>query len=315
VSIHNFAATALCFIGNTQSLNNDFIVLPAAREVFLRELLRCLLDRSAQWQIIVLRNLPATSANYRALVGILEEPGTKWRQNRTSIDSPYLVPSGSWEDYLASRTARTRKGLRNIQNSMHKAGEVSVRNIRTRAEFLSVKDEVFAVARQSWAEQGGDSLASPVNEAFFYDLALGSAAKGWLSLWTLSLNGKMIAIEFHLRAYGKDHAMRGHYLPEFASLSPGTYLEMQILKNAFEKPERVMTYDFCGSFENYKRKWTDSYVPHCDLEVFGHSLRARLVIILETVLVPLLKRALPQNCWDSKIFRVCGISTKRMDLK
>ena len=315
VSIHNFAATALCFIGNTQSLNNDFIVLPAAREVFLRELLRCLLDRSAQWQIIVLRNLPATSANYRALVGILEEPGTKWRLNRTSIDSPYLVPSGSWDDYLASRTPRTRKGLRNIQNSMHKAGEVSVRNIRTRAEFLSVKDEVFAVARQSWTEQGGDSLASPGNEAFFYDLALGSAAKGWLSLWTLSLNGKMIAIEFHLRAYGKDHAMRGHYLPEFASLSPGTYLEMQILKNAFEKSERVMTYDFCGSFENYKRKWTDSYVPHCDLEIFGNSLRARLVVILETVLVPLLKRALPQNFWDNKFFQVCGISTKRMDLK
>ena len=109
--------------------------------------------------------------------------------------------------------------------------------------------------------------------------------------------------------------MRGHYLPEFASLSPGTYLELHILKHAFEESDRVAIYDFCGSFESYKRKWTDSSVPHCDLEIFGDSPRARLVAAHETRLVPLLKRALPQDFWNHKIFRICGISTNRMDIK
>jgi CelD/BcsL family acetyltransferase involved in cellulose biosynthesis len=198
---------------------------------------------------------------------------------------------------------------------MHKAGEVSVTNIRTREEFLCVKDDIFSVAKQSWAEKGGDSLASPGNEKFFYDLALGSAAKERLSLWTLSLNGKMIAVEFHLKAYGKEHAMRGHYLPEFASLSPGTYLEMQILKNSFEEAERVQIYDFCGSFEGYKRKWTDSFVPHCDVEVFGASPRARLIAMNETKLVPLLRHALPQGFWNNRLFKMCGINSNRMEIK
>ena len=314
-TIHGIPATVVGFIENSQSLHNDFIVLPAVRELFLREVLRCLFEHSFQWEIIALKNLPGTSANYEALITILDESGKKWRQRPTLLDSPYLIPCGTWENYLAGRTSRTRKSLRHIENSMHKAGEVSVRNIRTGEEFLSVKDEVFGVAKQSWAEKNGDSLASFTNEKFFNDLALSTASRGWLSLWILELNGKMIAIEFHLKAYGKDHAMRGHYLPEFASLSPGTYLEMQILKNTFAEAERVRTYDFCGSFEEYKRKWTDSYAPHRDVEIFGDSMHARLLAIHETRLVPLLKRALPQNFWNHKLFKMCGINTKRMELK
>jgi CelD/BcsL family acetyltransferase involved in cellulose biosynthesis len=315
VSVHGLPATALCFIGNSQSLNNDFIVRPADRELFLGELVRYFFGHPEHWQLMVLKNLPSTSANYAALVKVLDASGKTWRQKQTSIDSPYLHPSGSWEDYLASRTTRTRKGLRNIQNNLRKAGEVSVRNIRTRDEFLDVEEEVFAVARQSWTEGGGDSLASPGNREFFHDLALVCAARGWLSLWTLSLDGRMIAVEFHLRAFGKEHAMRGHYLPEFAALSPGAYLELQILKHAFEEPERVGVYDFCGSFERYKRKWTDSYVAHCDLEIFGDSARARLVAAHENALVPLLQRALPPGFWNGRLFKICGINTRRMDIK
>jgi CelD/BcsL family acetyltransferase involved in cellulose biosynthesis len=195
---------------------------------------------------------------------------------------------------------------------MHKAGDVSIENIRTWDEFLLVKDEVFNVARQSWSEHGGDSMASPANEPFFNDLAYSSAQRGWLSLWTLRLNGTMIAVEFHLKAYGKEHAMRGHYLPEYAALSPGTYLEMQIIKSAFEEAEKVRVYDFCGSFDSYKKKWTDSFVAHHDMAIFNNRLYSRLVGFHETTAVPLLKRLFPRDFWNSRIFRICGIKTDRM---
>lgn len=314
-TIHGIPATVVGFIENNQSLHNDFIVLPAARELFLSEVLRYLADRCAGWEVIVLKNLPTTSSNFSALIEVLNETGRNWRQRPTPHDAPYLLPCGTWDDYLARRTTRTRKSLRNIENNMHKASEVTVRNIRTREEFLTVKDEVFRVAQQSWAEKNGDSLASAAHGEFFSYLALGAASRGWLSLWTLELNGKMIAVEFHLKAYNKDHAIRGHYLPEFASLSPGTYLEMQILKNTFEGTERVRLYDFCGSFEEYKKKWTDRATPHCDVEIFGDTVHARLIAFHETKLVPLLQRALPQNFWNHPVFKACGINTRRMELK
>jgi hypothetical protein len=312
VTIHGLPLTALCFIENNQSLNNDFIVAPAARETFFHELMRHLSAQSAQWDVTIFRNIPDTSINCGALVKILEGTGQKWLKNPTWFDSPYLVPTGTWMDFLAGRSTRTRKSLRNIQNGILKSGDVSVKNIHTREEFLLVKDEAFNVARQSWTEDHGDSMASPANEAFFNDLANVLAQKGWLSLWTLRLNGKMIAIEFHVKAYAKEHAVRSHYLPEFASLSPGTYLEMQIIKNAFNETEKVRVYDFCGSFENYKKKWTDTFVAHHDISIFNDRLYSRLIRFHEEVAVPLLRRIFPRNFWNSTLFRICGIKTDRM---
>jgi hypothetical protein len=312
-TVHGLPISAVCFIENNLSLHNDFIVLPAVRELFIKEVIGCLYEHHAKWEAIVFNNMPTTSANYASLTKILAETGRKWRQNPTWFDSPYLVPSCAWSDYLAGRTARTRKSLRNIENSMNKAGEASVRNIRTWAEFISVKDDIFNVMRESWAGKTGDSLASPANEAFFEELAQSATTKGWLSIWALYLNGKMIAVEFHLKAHGKDHAMRGHYLPEFAHLSPGTYLEMQILKSTFEDKDRVQQYDFGGSFETYKRKWTEESVSHMAIWVFGTRLYSRFVSFHEMITVPLLRRYFPQRFWNNKVFRIIGINPNRFD--
>ena len=316
VTIHGLPSTVVCFIENNQSPHNDFIVLPAVRELFLREIVRILFEQitSTRWDAIAFNKLPATSANYRMLVKILDEAGMNWRQEQP-LDSPYLTPSGNWIEFLASRSTKTRKTLRNIQNSIHKAGEVSVRNIRTWDEFQRVRDDVYFVAKQSWTEKIGDSLASPANEAFFNDLAQVTSAKGWLSLWTLYLNGKMIAIEFHLRAYGKEHAMRGHYLPEFASLSPGTFLEMNIIKNAFEEADRVQKYDFCGIADSYKRRWTDESVPHMAVMAFSNGIYSRFVAFHEAKTVPLLRQVFPQSFWNHKFFKICGINTNRLNIK
>jgi len=287
-SLHGLPVSKIGFIENRNSLHNDFIILPSYREIFLREVLMHLFEHASQWDVLLFNNLPTTSPNHGALLKILDEEG-KPRHQGPTFDSPYLTSSGTWSDYLASRSTRTRKSLRNIQNSMQKAGEVSVKNIRSWEEFQQVRADIYSVAQQSWTGTCGDSLATPVNEAFFDDLACSAAAKGWLSVWTLSLNGRMIAFEFHLKACAKEHAMRGSYLPGFAHLSPGTYLEMQILKHVFEKPDQVQKYDFGGSFDSYKRKWTDDAVPHCELKIFNDSIYSRFLLFHETKTVPVIK--------------------------
>ena len=314
-TIHGLPVTAVCFIENNQSFLNDFIVLPAFRERFLQQLMRLLFEQrgSAGWDAIFLNKLSTSSANYQALVKILNDTGRKWQEEQT-IDARHIIPSGSWADFLSSRSTRTRKTLRNIQNSIQKAGAVSVRHIRTLEEFQEVWGEVSRVARGSWTENIGDSMASPANESFFNDLARCAAAKGWLSLWTLCLDGKTIAIEFHLRAHGKEYAMRGHYLPEYGNLSPGTFLEMQVLKDVFEESDRLQKYDL-GNFYSYKRKWSDNSEPHMAVSVFNNRLYSRFVSFHEMKTVPALRRIIPQSFWEHKIFEVCGIKTRPFDLK
>ncbi|HJV66338.1 MAG TPA: GNAT family N-acetyltransferase [Geomonas sp.] len=310
--IHGLPATILCFIENNLSLHNELIVLPAYREEFLQELLRQLHEDAGSWDAVVFRNLPESSPNRLLLTELLEGFGNRYLQNPAWLQSPYLVPGGSWEEYLASRTLRARKSLRNIRNSVHNAGSAEVRRIRGKEEFRAVRDDFFEVTRKSWAGNSGDPLSTADNEVFYHELADLAAEKGWLSAWTLRLDGRTIAVEFHLRAFGKEHAMRGHYLPEFASLSPGTYLEMEILRQVFEEPERPGLYDFGGAFDDYKRKWTQSGVPHVDLLVFNGRPYSRLLGFHESTAVPYLRQAFPKDFWNNRLFRLCGINTRRM---
>jgi|GEM_PF-1651684 len=283
-SLHGFPLRTVGFIQNNQSLHNDFIVLPEYRTLFLENLIRTLCLRSSEWDMIYFRNVSPLSANCQSLVEVLGAERRDWKQALNPISSPYLNPSASWSDYFAHRPKRAQKSLRNIRNKIGHAGEISVKNIRTWEDFLSCREELFEVAKSSWTEQVGDSLGSLMNRGFFEALSLRTAAKGWLSIWTLSLSGKMIALEYHLRAYGREHALRGHYHPDFANLSPGTFLEMAILNHIFEETEKVRTYDFCGGFDIYKRKWTETFVPHCDVYVFSRRTRSRFAKFLEFTL-------------------------------
>jgi CelD/BcsL family acetyltransferase involved in cellulose biosynthesis len=313
-TIHGVPVRLVDFIENRYSPHNDFIVLPAVAELFVREVLRVLFEQRAvsRWDIVVFNNMPATSVNYRNLIQALGESGRRWRQEPT-LDSPCMLPSGSWTDYLAGRSPRTRKTLRNIQNRMHRAGSVTVRHIRTWEEFEQVREEVYSVEKRSWTGNFKVSVAVPENEAFFDSLARSAAAKGWLSLWTLHLDGKMIAFEFHLKSSGREHAMRASYLPEFAALSPGTYLEMQILKNFFDESNGAGLYDFGGAFDDYKRKWTDASVPHRAVSVFNDNLYSRFVALHESKTVPALKRIFPRNIWTHAVFRRLGLKPNRLD--
>jgi len=289
IKLHGVSALKVGFVENRNSLHNDFIVQPSCREEFTVKIFNEFFISNIKWDVILIKNIPSDTENYRSIVNFLCKKKVKWL-HRATYNSPYLVPEGSWEDYFTSRSKKTKKTLRNIRNSLHKAGEVVVRNIKTWDEFSKVRDELYQVAKQSWTDKIGDSLATPKNRAFFDDLAEAAAAKGWLSVWALYLDGKMIAFEFHLKGYGKDHAMRGSYLPEFAHLSPGTYLEMEILKDAFDGPDKIEKYDFGGSFDQYKRKWTKDATQHCEILIFNDRLYSRLLAFHEMKTVPFLKK-------------------------
>ncbi len=314
-TLHGLPARVVCFIENNESFLNDFIVLPEVRGEFLRALLQIFENQAEDrnWDMLVLNKLSVASANFVELVKILAETGQRW-QEKPSIVSSYINPSGSWAEYWSSRSTRTRKSLRQVQNRIEKAGSVSIEHIETFEGLENAWDDICQVARHSWTAQLGESLASPVHISFYKDLAKIAAEQGWLSVWTLRLDGKMLAIEFHLRGFGNEYAMRGHFLPDDPSLSPGTYLELQILKHVFSEEDRLGKYDM-GDFYDYKRKWSDSSEEHMMLSVYSSSFYARLLFFHEMKTVPLLRKMIPQHLWQHKIFKIFGIKTAPYEIR
>lgn len=282
--LHGIPVRALLLISNGNSLHNDFVVVRQERDRAMGVLLRYLYDTMPGWDVLQLTHVPADSANLAGLTAELRGRGKSFHQ-RPSYDSPYLDLDRGWESFLAGRSQRVRKTLRNIQNSLARYGEPEVTEVTGWQEFLSVWDEVRRVAQGSWTTKVGDSLATPANASFFQDLARAGEKEGWLSLWLLRLDGRAIAFEFHLRGNGTEHALRASYDQEFARLSPGAYLEMQILKRLFDEPRGITRFDFGGSFDAYKRRWSDRSREHVSLLAFNDGFYPKLAAFHEKALV------------------------------
>ena len=286
--LYGLPVRALCFPENGNSLHNDLLLAAAEREQLLAELFGFLDRNRESWDLLHLYRVPADSPN---LAGSLSLLGARQKsyQLRSAYASPYLEVAGGWNPFHAGRSTRVRKTLRNIQNSLARAGSLEVLHLGSWEQFLEHREGLHRVARQSWTEELGDSLATPVNAAFFDDLARSASREGGLSIWLLLLNGRPVAFEFHLRGFGKQHALRASFDQEFANLSPGAFLEMEALKRLFDEPGGVGRFDFGGTTDAYKRRWSDRSRELVSLQLFNGRLYSRLCAFHATRVIPLLR--------------------------
>ena len=284
VFLHGAPAREVGFIANGNSLHNDLLLREEEREEALAALCRHLFRENGSWDLLRFYHVPKESPNIPALAAHLDKESARcWLS--PSYDSPYLEVTGEWESFLSSRSQRARKTLRNIGNTLRKTGAVEVREVTDWEGVPQAMEGVRLVAGHSWTERVGDSLAQPVNAAFFEELARGAAAVGALSLWLLLLEERIVAFEFHLRGYGKQHALRASFDENFRQLSPGAFLEAEILKRLFEEPRGVGRFDFGGSFDQYKKRWSDNSLDHVTLSACNNGLYSRMIAIHEKVFV------------------------------
>ncbi len=290
-SLYGLAVRCLCFPENGNTLHNDLLIGETGRrEELLAEIFSHLYRNQQEWDLLHLYRMPADSPNLSAALTLLGAPGkAKSHHLRSVYASPYLEIAGGWDAFHAGRSVRVRKTLRNIRNSLARGGRPDLIRIESWEEFLEHREGLYRVARHSWTDELGDSLATPANRAFFEDLARSASGAGGLRAWLLLLDGRPAAFEFHLRGFGKQHALRASFDPEFAPLSPGGFLEMEILKELFDEPQGVERFDFGGSNDLYKRRWSEQARELVLLQVFNPRLYSRLCAFHATSLIPLLR--------------------------
>jgi CelD/BcsL family acetyltransferase involved in cellulose biosynthesis len=173
---------------------------------------------------------------------------------------------------------------------MEKAGTCNLEIIRTADGYMAHEKDILEIAKNSWTEQVGDSLASRVNSSFFKDLSLAAAERRWLVVWLLSLDGKYVAFEYHLIYDQVLYGMRASFKDEYSHLSPGVYLDLSIVRSIFDNTLDVIGYDLGGNYDFYKKKWTDITRQNVSLRIFRKSLKLSMLCYLEYVMIPKVKR-------------------------
>lgn len=264
------------FMENGATSRCDFAVT-GRREAVIETALDYL-DRCGGWEVLLLRKIPAQSATLESLPELLRRRGMRYAIHE-SLSAPYLEINQDWEGFFAGRSAKLRKDCRSALRRLQVLGDVEMEEISDRAAFDRALPELCAVADQSWKARQGMALSSPRHLPFFKLLAAEAATKGWLSVWTLRLSGRMIAFEFHLRVGDVNHGLRSEFDERYREQRPGAVLNYLVVKALFESGRRG--YDQGGSTAFYKMRWTDKCLRHVDVAAFNRRLGGRTLHALE----------------------------------
>jgi len=162
---------------------------------------------------------------------------------------------------------------------MGRVGKIEVRCYGENAGDEAVR-KLFSVSDASWKIAEGVAItSSAVRMRFFKQLLETAATAEGLWIWLLEVNGRPVASETQIVDGQTIYAIRSDYDEHYADFSPGTYLQMEILKRLFEM--RYAEYNFGVGLNPYKTRWTDQHADLMSCRLFNDSFYGRILRSME----------------------------------
>ena len=207
--------------------------VPVAREVdAVMKIVLERLDAQADWDIFVMPGLSAHSSTWKAFESAA---GSRFpRRIADRVRVPYVPLSGRSPSLLAALEARRRAAA----PTLARVGDsVAVEEYRQLDPRGSLFQEIMGVAHTGL--RGPAILPAPSAEQvhrFFRELTGRAITKGWLSLWVLRYEGRVVETEYQLSAHGMVHALRRDGDPTPEGLRFGDALGVKILETLATRP-------------------------------------------------------------------------------
>ncbi len=97
--------------------------------------------------------------------------------------------------------------------------------------------------------------ADPTLIEHYRAFAEAASAQGWLRLYMLELNGKLIAADYGCVFNGCGYLIKTAFDEDLGRFAPGLVLRAEVLGASIE--EGLGSYDFLGGPDEYKLRWAD----------------------------------------------------------
>lgn len=203
---------------------------------------------------------------------------------RSALDSTAIIDtSGTWEDYLASRTSKWRNNYRRWKRQADKQGEV--RYFRFRPEASADGDlgweyyeECLRIASASWqgSSQTGTTLTHPEVADFLRDVHEVAARSGCLDLNILYFDDRAIAFAYNYVYEGHVYGLRVGFDPTTKCKAAGNLLYALAIEDSFCRDD--WRYDLGPRHLDCKRSLLTDVLPIFRLSCYkSWSLRQQLM--------------------------------------
>jgi CelD/BcsL family acetyltransferase involved in cellulose biosynthesis len=184
------------------------------------------------------------------------EPGLRVLE-RTLMRSPYLEIDQTWPEYERSLSRNVRGDAKRRLRRLQELGVITT-DVDDGSERLEeLLTEGFRIEASGWKGSARSAIASqPQTETFYRSVARWAAARGWLRLAFLRLDGVPIAFHYCLEHEGTHYFIKGGHDSDYSKFSPGKVLTHSMLSRAFSIG--LSNYEFLGGEDAWKLRWTSS---------------------------------------------------------
>jgi CelD/BcsL family acetyltransferase involved in cellulose biosynthesis len=229
-------------------------------------------------------HLPHVRADGPLYLAATRRPPYLRRQHAASKKPHWrLLLPGSEEEFLRSRSPRTREGVRRQARRLAREyGEtLTIELFRDRDQL----DRLFADAEQVTAKtyqwQLGVAFRDTPLQRSLTELAMD---RGWFRAYVLYLEGRPVAFWHGLGYAGIFRTGVPAYDPSLANLNLGTYLLMRLIADLCAD-ESIGELDYGFGDAEYKRRFGDERWDEDDVLIFAPSVRAVWINLVRTSLL------------------------------
>lgn len=235
----------------------DLIMEAGREEAVYAEFLRWLAGPDAPaWDAVDLCNQPSASLSYSLLPQMAEGTGYAVEVFQEDVCPVITLPGGggeAWDAYLETLDKKERHEIRRkLRRVEREAPDARVRFVDGGAELPAAVDAFIALHRNSRADK--HSFMTEQMQAYFRAIAETLAARGWLQLSFLEVDGAAVATYFCFDYENAILVYNSGYDPAgVPQLSPGWVLLARVIQRAIELGRS--RFDFLQGDEDYKHRF------------------------------------------------------------
>jgi CelD/BcsL family acetyltransferase involved in cellulose biosynthesis len=204
------------------------------------------------WDLLELSDAPE-GGTISALVLAASQSGARTAQVPMRRNPYVPVPADPAGLQKLPVNARLRGKLRHIRRELDSHRGLTFRRISNADR--SVLDRFYELESAGWKGTEGSAIACNPNIRQFYDEISQSAERfGYLCMYSLELNGELLASHFGLSHNGRYFSPKIAYNEKFPQYAPGHLIVSEILQDCASRG--ISEYDITGANDEWKMKWT-----------------------------------------------------------
>jgi CelD/BcsL family acetyltransferase involved in cellulose biosynthesis len=201
---------------------------------------------------LVLSAVPGASPSAQIAPETLREAG--YRVAVTGEQrSPYLELPKAWEELLTTVSRNQRSKVRRYMGRLEREGKPVFRTTVS-SDLEADLDRFLHVEASGWKGKAGTAILHDSRALELYtQFAYAAAARGWLRLHLLELDGVPIAGGYGCVLGNSAFLLKSGFDERYSKLAPGAVLRAETIRTAIE--EGLNRYEFLGAADPHKLRW------------------------------------------------------------